>query len=113
MNALLTEVNLTISVDQIKTSSSWMQHDRGSAVLYKSDSMRILIIGLHKGAKLDTHTAPGDISVQVLEGKVIFGTDQKIVEIEKGSMIMLQEKVPHSVHAIEESFFLLTISMNK
>jgi quercetin dioxygenase-like cupin family protein len=51
--------------------------------------------------------------VQVLEGKINFTAEQQTLLLEKGQMIALQEKIPHSVVALEESFFLLTLAMNK
>ncbi|MEO7487499.1 MAG: hypothetical protein ABIU77_10375 [Ferruginibacter sp.] len=42
--------------------------------VYKTNGMRIVLIALHVDAKLKKHTAGGVISVQVLEGEIIFST---------------------------------------
>jgi quercetin dioxygenase-like cupin family protein len=39
--------------------------------------MCIVLIALHKGAVMNTHTAQGMISVQVLEGKMTFAADKQ------------------------------------
>jgi quercetin dioxygenase-like cupin family protein len=70
-------------------------------------------MGLHENAELKTHKANGVISVQTLEGKINFVTQQQSVIIEKGQMIALEENIAHSVTALKESFFLLTLAMNK
>jgi len=113
LNAPLVEMNLNKFIAQIKQETTWADSDRNSMTIFKSDSMRIVLLGLHQNAELKTHTANGIISVQVLEGKINFTAEQQTVSLEKGQMIALQEKIPHSVLALEESFFLLTLAMNK
>ncbi len=56
------------------------------------------------------HTADGIISVQVLEGQIVFTTEEQSVELQKGEMLALHENVPHSVLATEETIFLLTLT---
>ncbi len=72
--------------------------------------MRIVLIALHEDAVLKKHTADGIISVQVLEGEIIFSTDDQSVVIKQGQMIALHKGLPHSVKAIKESVFLLTLT---
>jgi quercetin dioxygenase-like cupin family protein len=74
--------------------------------------MRIVLVGLHENAELNIHTANGTISVQVLEGAIKFTAEPQAVHLEKGQMIALQEKMPHSVIAVRESFFLLTLAVH-
>ncbi len=73
--------------------------------------MRIVLIGLHEKAELKPHKANGVISVQVIQGKIEFIAEQQNTHLEKGQMIALQENIVHSVKALTESFFLLTIAM--
>ena len=105
----LTELNLSEFIAQIKSGKSWISSDRGSATIFKSDTMRMVIMGLHANAELKAHKANGMICVQVLEGKMEFSTDRQSVSMGKGQMIALDENVMHSVKAVEESFFLLTL----
>lgn len=113
LNAPLVEMDLNKFIEQIKGESTWAESDRNSITIFKSNSMRIVLMGMHKDAELKTHTANGIISVQVLEGNITFTAAQSTVSLEKGQMIALQEMIPHSVLALEESFFLLTLVMNK
>lgn len=113
LNAPLVEMDLNQFIQQTKEESTWAESDRNSITIFKSDSMRMVLMGMHKNAELKTHTANGVISVQVLEGRINFTASESTVSMEKGQMIALQEMIPHSVLALEESFFLLTLSMNK
>ncbi|MEO6883843.1 MAG: cupin domain-containing protein [Bacteroidia bacterium] len=112
LNAQLVEMNLYKFIEQIKAETTWTNSDRNSVTIFKSETMRIVLMGLHENAELKPHKANGVISVQVLEGKINFITEQQSSLIEKGQMIALQENNTHSVIALTESFFLLTLSMN-
>ena len=61
-------------------------------------------------SEMPRHTADGIISVQVLEGLIQFNTDKQSVELGKGQMLALHERIPHSVKAIRETVFLLTLT---
>jgi quercetin dioxygenase-like cupin family protein len=97
---------------EVKNESTWAESDRNSVTIFKSETMTIVLIAMHKNAELKTHKADGVISVQVLEGKIEFNTDQQSTQIEKGQMIILQENIMHNVSAMMESCFLLTLVMN-
>lgn len=112
LNAPLVEMNLNEFIKQIKSEKTWADSDRNSVTLFKSDTMRIVLIGLHENAELKPHKANGVISVQLLEGKLEFIAGQQNTQLEKGQMIALQENIVHSVKALTESFFLLTLVMN-
>lgn len=75
--------------------------------------MRITLIGLHENAELKPHKASGVISVQLAEGKIEFTAEGQKIHLEKGQMLALQENSIHSVKALTESFFLLTLVINK
>jgi quercetin dioxygenase-like cupin family protein len=113
LNAQLVEMNLHKYIDQIKGETTWNESDRNSVTIFKSETMRIVLMGLHQHTELKPHKANGTISVQVLEGKMNFITEQKTVLVESGQMIALQENITHSVVALTDSFFLLTLAMNK
>ncbi len=113
LNAPLMEMDLNKSIKQVKNEQTWKESDRNSITIFKSDSMRVVLIGLHADAELKTHTANGVISVQVLQGKISFTAEEQTVTLAKGQMIALQEKIPHSVLAVSEAFFLLTLAMQK
>ena len=112
LNAELVEMNLYHFIDQIKNEKTWQTSDRNSVTIFKSPTLRIVLMGLHENAELKTHKANGVISVQVIEGKIDFSTANKTSRMEKGQMIALQENIMHEVKALTDSFFLLTLAMN-
>jgi quercetin dioxygenase-like cupin family protein len=112
LNAPLVEMNVNKFIDQIKNETTWKDSDHNSVTIFKSETMRIVLMGLHENAELKPHKANGVISVQVLEGKIDFIAEQQHSLMEKGQIIALQENITHSVIAITESFFLLTLAMS-
>jgi quercetin dioxygenase-like cupin family protein len=109
--APLIDADLHKLMEQLRTEKAWKDSDRDSITIYKSDWLRIVLIGLHQGAELKTHKANGTISVQILDGHIKFVTKQQNIELHKGQMVVLDEKVDHCVVAIKETFFLLTLSI--
>jgi len=95
---------------QIKDEKAWKEGDRNAITLFKSDGMRVVLIALHAGSEMKTHTAPGIISVQVLEGQITFHTEKQSAELSGGQMLTLHKGIPHGVLAHTESTFLLTLS---
>ena len=110
VDAPLVSIDLELFVEQIKTEKTWEDSDRNAITIFKTNGMRIVLIALHKNAELSRHTANGIISVQVLEGKMIFNTDQRSVELSKGQLLTLHQGIPHSIVAKEETVFLLTLT---
>src|SRR5690606_9995072 len=110
VNAPLVTIDLPRFMEQIKKEPAWLNGTRNAITVFKSERLRLVLIALHGGAELPTHTADGTISVQVLEGSILFGTAEESVQLGKGQMITLHELIPHNVLALEESLFLLTLA---
>ncbi|MFB9862079.1 cupin domain-containing protein [Rufibacter immobilis] len=111
LDAPILTMDLAALINQIKQEQAWASTDRTSHTMYKNDGMRMMLMGLHAGAELKKHTAPGIISVQVLEGNIEFSTENETVHLSKDQLLTLQAGVPHRVVALEESFFLLTMAL--
>lgn len=112
LDASLVEMDLNNFIGQIKDEITWATSDHNSITIFKSDNTTIVLIGMRQNAELKKHKAYGDIHVQVLDGKINFCTEQQTVSLQKGQMIALKADIPHSVLALEDSFFLLTVIVN-
>ncbi len=110
IDAALVSIDLPIYMSQIKGEISWKDGKRNAITVFKTNGLRIVLIALHEGSEMARHTADGIITVQVLEGQIQFNTDQQSVELGKGQMLALHERIPHSVKAIQETTFLLTLT---
>ena len=110
MDAPLVSIDVPGFIREIKNEDAWKKNDRNAITIYKTDGMRMVLIALHEDAVMAKHTANGVISVQVLEGEIIFSAANQSVVLRKGQMVALHKGEPHSVAATKESVFLLTIA---
>jgi len=110
LDAKLVTIDLPSFIEQIRHEEQWGDSDRNAITVFKTNGMSIVLIALHKGAEMARHTANGLISVQVLDGAMLFSTDERSVELGKGHLLALHKGIPHSVLAKEETIFLLTLT---
>lgn len=110
MDATLVQMDINHFIKLIKEEEAWKKNDRNAITIYKTDGMKIVLIALHEDAVISKHIANGVISVQVLEGEILFSTDHQSVVLRKGQMIALHKREPHVVTAAKESVFLLTLA---
>ncbi len=106
----LRTTDLTALALELKGEENWQKTGRGSRTIFKSETMRILLNVMRAGSEIKPHQAPGPISVQVLAGRIEFKTEAETVVLAKGQLLTLQSPVRHSVEALEEASFLLTVS---
>lgn len=77
--------------------------------LLKTKELEVVRLVMTAGKELAEHKAPGEITVQCLEGKIAFTALGKTEELSAGQMLYLNPEEPHSVKCIEDASFLLTI----
>jgi quercetin dioxygenase-like cupin family protein len=110
LDAALVDIDLPSLMEKVKGEKPWKDGKRNAITVFKSNGLRIVLIALHQGSEMARHIAEGIISVQLLKGRIQFITDQKTVELSEGQMLALHERIPHSVKALQESTFLLTLA---
>ena len=77
--------------------------------LIKTPHIEVIRIVLRAGKVIADHKASGEITVQCLEGRMIFRTMGQEKELRAGDLLYLLAEEAHSVEASEDSSFLLTI----
>lgn len=113
LDAPIVHMDLKDFIKTIKSEKAWKEKDRNAITIYKTDGMRMVIVGLHKNAVLERHNANGIISVQVLEGEISFSTDVQTLTLKEGQAVALHKGLYHEVKGIKESVFLLTLNTHK
>jgi len=111
LDAPMVCIDLPHYIQKIRQEPSWNDSDRNAITVFKTHDIRLVLVALHTGAALTTHKAEGVISLQVLEGRVRFHAENAgEVHVPAGQIVVLHEKIPHSVYAEEETVFLLTVT---
>ena len=87
--------------------------DARTTTLIKAERLEVLRLVLPGGKEIATHTAPGPITVQCLEGRVAFTALGEERELGAGRMLHLEAGEPHSLRGIEDASLLVTILLGK
>lgn len=82
-------------------------------MLLKTEHVEVVRLVMTAGKELAEHKAPGDITVQCLEGRIAFTALGKTEELSAGQMLYLTAGRPHSVRCVEDASFLLTILLKR
>ena len=97
-------------VDQLQREPAWTDGDQNAKTLVKKPDLRIVLMILKQGARLDEHVAQGSISIHALYGRMRVAIGDSAVELDAGKMLALDGGVRHDVQALEASAFLLTLA---
>lgn len=110
LNASLTEAfSLTSMAEQLMEEATSATSGRASLTLARGDEMTIILITLKAEYALDEHPAPAAATVVMLSGSIIFKTSTKNITIVEGESVTFTADILHSVHANEDSTFLVVI----
>lgn len=81
--------------------------------ILKGDQLEVVRIVLGAGKRLREHSAPGEITVLCLEGRIAFQTPEASHVLEAGDFIHLGRDEPHALEALVDSSALLTLCIAK
>ena len=84
-------------------------HNLASQVESGADNVNggVSLVAFKAGQKLDTHTAPAQVMINVLEGEIEFTMLGNPHIIRAGEFMLMGEEVPHSVLAKTDSKLML------
>ncbi len=94
----------------IRGESAYLEHGRNGTTLVKTGSIRVVLEALREGAALSEHRAPGNATVQVIEGEVRYCTGDSVTYLGAGELLAMPQGLPHAVEAVRDSLFLLTFA---
>ena len=87
------------------------KHGRSARTLLKSGPLRVTLVVLGPGGELAEHSADGPITVQPLEGVILFSAAGEVHELNAGQMLSAGAGVRHSVSSQDGAAFLLTVGL--
>ena len=109
MDAAFLEFDLTAEVDRLHGETTW-NTGQNARTLVKYDDLRVVLTVLKASAQIPQHQTTGPISVHVLSGHLRLNASGRTFDLRPGSLLALDHGVRHSVEALQDSAFLLTIA---
>ena len=85
-------------------------HGHGAITLARYPDLRIVLIALWSGARIQEHATEGRVSIQCIDGRVRMRVAGSELELEPGQLITIDRDVPHDIVAVRDSSVLLTVA---
>lgn len=104
--------SLPAVLKELRAEAHPARHGHRQITLLHRPKVTQVLFSFEAGGSLDQHSAPGLVTIHVLEGRLSIeagGTDR---ELAAGEVIVLDPDVPHDVRAAEEAAMLLTVHLN-
>jgi len=96
-------------ISKINADQRTTKQRKRSAVLAKNEHVRIVLAVLERGEALQEHETEGQITVTVVHGAICFDALQERVRLTAGGLLTLRPGIRHSVEALEDSAFVITV----
>lgn len=103
------EFDLPAEIHRLHGETTWGT-GQNARTLIKFDDFRVVLTALQAKVRIPEHKAVGRISVHVLSGHIQLRASGRTFSLRPGGLLAIDRGVPHSVEALEESAFLLTIA---
>jgi len=104
MTFLIPEEIAKIRADQRSANQGKRSH-----VLAKNEHVRIVLAVLSGGEVLQEHETEGQITISMVQGAIRFNALGKRETLAVGGLLTLQPGIRHSVEALEDSAFVITL----
>jgi quercetin dioxygenase-like cupin family protein len=107
------EFDLPAEIRQLQHGRIYEHGNPSGRTLLKEQDLRIVLIALRAGGRMEEHSASGPSSIHVIEGSVRVHLADRQAELGPGYLLALESAVRHDVEALEDSAFLLTLGRTK
>jgi mannose-6-phosphate isomerase-like protein (cupin superfamily) len=107
--APLVQMNINKFIKQLKSEDAWKNDSHNTITIYKSESTTIVLRGMHKKSLRKSGKVNSDATIQVLKGKIKIHVEGSPIKLKRGQMLGISANTEHSVEAVRDSFYLLTV----
>jgi quercetin dioxygenase-like cupin family protein len=95
---------------QLHYERGFREGDRGANTLVQMPGLHLVLTALRRGARLQEHQAPANLTIQVLSGRLRIRAAAGTYELAAGHVLVLESGLRHDAEAVEDAVFLLTLS---
>ena len=97
-------------IEEMKHKNTWTNGDLDTIILVKTPTKQIVLAAMHEGTEIKSFQSNESINFQIIEGKMKVHTRKESVNLNKGQLLTLQEKIKYRLTTDEETVLLLTIT---
>jgi hypothetical protein len=102
-------VDLPYYIAEIRKEYGTSHTSKNAITIYKDLLYRMALIKLTTNGFYNHYKSNGNISIEVLQGEIIFDTAVQTIELKIGEILFLQESIFHKIKALEQTTFHLTV----
>ncbi len=106
----LQSFDLDGEVSRLREQKAWREGRRNATTLRKGEGLKVVLLVMKKGDRLDEHSAPGPMTLSVYEGSIRFSAADEEVEAGAGTLLACDSGVRHSVEALGDTVCLLSVA---
>lgn len=104
----MTAVNLHEEQERLLRAASTAFARRAASTVYAGTALRQTLIALLAEAGLAEHASPPEATLHLLSGRIVLHGDGREWTLAAGDLVPIPPE-PHSVTAVEDSVFVLTV----
>jgi quercetin dioxygenase-like cupin family protein len=93
----------------MKDNDDWKSGELNSMILLNSSAKKIVLTVMHNRTEINSFQSGDSVTIQIIEGKAKIQTSRDTITLEKGQLLILNDKEKFSLTSLEESSFVLTI----
>ncbi len=82
-----------------------------TTTLVQTEAFKIVRLIVPAGKEIPSHRAPGEITVQCLEGRVAFSVGETTHDLQAGQLLHVASKETHALRGLEDASLLVTIAL--
>jgi quercetin dioxygenase-like cupin family protein len=105
--------DLALEAKQLKSEPTWELHGHNAKTLVKHADVRVVLIALRAGARMQESKTDQCVTLHALSGRLRLRLPDEAIELPAGALLALDHTVVHDVEALEESVFVMTLGWSK
>lgn len=82
-----------------------------TTALLKADQLEVMRVVLTAGLEMKEHQAPGETTLQCIEGEVELRMGERTLAMRAGDWVHLRPREPHAVRATSDASLLVTLCL--
>jgi len=110
INTSLKQFDLPSLIENMKDTRSWKKGELNTLILLNIPGRQIVLTALHEGTEIDSFQTCDSLTLQIVEGRILFRTSEEFQFLDEGQALTLFENIKYSFTASEDTVVLLTLA---